>query len=92
MSTHNIPFLNIKKKITLNYPRSAALEYFLKGLKKEFEPAMVNEPSVLEPLKVYCSCELDSTLTLLHSERPKLYGVLSVLSAVGLITNTNIVY
>ena len=25
-----------------------------KGLKNEFEPAVVNEPSVLEPLKFYC--------------------------------------
>ena len=25
-----------------------------KGLKKEFETAVVNEPSVLEPLKFYC--------------------------------------
>ena len=54
MSTHNIPFLIIKKKITLNYPKSAALGYFSKGLKKEFEPAVVNKPSVFEPLKVYC--------------------------------------
>ena len=26
-----------------------------KGLKKEFERAVVNEPSVFEPLKFYCS-------------------------------------
>ena len=28
---------------------------FSKGLKNEFETAMVNEPSVFEPLKFYCS-------------------------------------
>ena len=28
MSTHNIPYLNIKKKITLNYPKSAAMDFF----------------------------------------------------------------
>ena len=28
MSTHNIPFLNIKKKITLNYQNSAAIRFF----------------------------------------------------------------
>ena len=39
---------NIKKKITLNYPKSAA-----KGLKNEFETAKVNEPSGFEPLTVY---------------------------------------
>ena len=45
---------NIKKKITLNYPKSAALELFFKGLKNKFETASVNEPSVFEPLKFYC--------------------------------------
>ena len=29
---------------------------FSKGLKNEFETAVVNEPSVFEPLKFYCSC------------------------------------
>ena len=54
MSTHNIPF-QYEKKITLNYPKSAAMEFFSKGLEDEFETAMVNEPSVFEPLKVYCN-------------------------------------
>ena len=34
---------NTKKKITLNYPKSAAMGFCSKGLKKEFETAMVNE-------------------------------------------------
>ena len=34
------------KKITLNFPKSAAIEFFSKGPKNEFEKAMVNEPSV----------------------------------------------
>ena len=42
---------NIKRKIDLNYLKSA----FCKGHKYEFETAMVNEPSVFEPLKFYCS-------------------------------------
>ena len=45
---------NIKKKITLNYPKSAAMGFCSKGLKNEFETAMVNEPSVFEALKFYC--------------------------------------
>ena len=45
---------NMRKKNTLNYPKSAAMRFFPKGLKNEFEPAMVNEPSVFEPLKFYC--------------------------------------
>ena len=57
MSTHTNIFniKNIKKKITLNYPKSAAMRFF-KGLKNEFKIAVVNEPSVFEPLKVYCIC------------------------------------
>ena len=55
MSTHNIPIFNISKKVTLNYPKSAAMGFFSKGLKKEFETAMVNEPSMFEPLKFYCT-------------------------------------
>ena len=44
---------NVKKNITLIYPKSAAMGVCTKGLKKEFETAMVNELSVLEPLKFY---------------------------------------
>ena len=40
---------NIKKKITLDYPKSTA-----QGLFPEFETAVVNESSVFEPLKFYC--------------------------------------
>ena len=45
---------NMNMKNTLNYPKSAAMGFFPKGLKNEFETAMVNEPSVFEPLKFYC--------------------------------------
>ena len=45
---------NIKMKITLNYPTSAAMGFFSKELKNEFKTAVVNETSVFEPLKVYC--------------------------------------
>ena len=40
---------NTKKKITVNSYR-----IFSKGLKNEFETAVVNEPSVFELLKVHC--------------------------------------
>ena len=49
MSIHNIPFSitkKKKKKICITYPRSAAMGFFYKGLKNEFETAVVNEPSV----------------------------------------------
>ena len=45
---------NMNKKNTINYPKSAATGFFSKGLKNEFETAVVNEPSVFEPLKFYC--------------------------------------
>ena len=40
---------NIKKKIILYYPKSAAM-----GFKNEVETAVVNKPLVFEPLKFYC--------------------------------------
>ena len=45
---------NNKKKITLNYPKSAVMRFFSKRLENEFETAVVNEPSVFEPAKFYC--------------------------------------
>ena len=45
---------NMNKKNTLNYPKFAAMVFFPKGLKNEFETAVVKEPSVFEPLKFYC--------------------------------------
>ena len=54
MSTHNIPFSMLKKKITLIYPKSIVMGFCSNGLKNEFETAVVNEPSVFEPLKFYC--------------------------------------
>ena len=49
--------INIKKKITLNYPKynnDCSYRIFPKGPKNEFEIAAVSEPSVFEPLKFYC--------------------------------------
>ena len=43
-----------KENITLNYPKSAGMRFFSKGPKNEFETAVVKEPSVFEPLKLYC--------------------------------------
>ena len=50
MSTHKIPFFNLKMKITLNYLKSTVILSF-QGTQ---DRAVVNEPSVFEPLKVYC--------------------------------------
>ena len=53
MSTHNILFLNIKKKFILNYHNLATKGFVPRD---EFETAVVNEPSVFEPPKFYCNC------------------------------------
>ena len=45
---------NIKKKLTLYYPKSAVMGIFFKGLKKEFQTAVVHKPSMFEQRKVYC--------------------------------------
>ena len=45
MSTYKKKF-NIKKKIILNYHKSANMFFFFKGFKNKFETAVANEPSV----------------------------------------------
>ena len=44
---------SIKKIFTLNYPKYATMGFFSKGPQNEFEMAVINEPSVFEPLKFY---------------------------------------
>ena len=45
---------NIKQKVNLIIPNLHLRVVIFQGLKNEFEIAMVNEPSVFEPLKFYC--------------------------------------
>ena len=45
---------NIKKKISLHYQKNRSYWIFFKRLKNEFETAVINVPSVFEPLKFYC--------------------------------------
>ena len=58
MSINSIPLSIQKRKITQNYPNTimfAAMGFFGLGLKNEIEIAVVNVPSVFEPLmKFYC--------------------------------------
>ena len=54
MSTHNIPFFNMKKKNIPKLSQICSYGIFSNGLKNEFETAVVNEPLVFEPLKFYC--------------------------------------
>ena len=46
--------LNIKKGNHRKLAKSAVMGFFSKGLKNDFETTVVNEPSVIEPLKFYC--------------------------------------
>ena len=46
-----------KREKSLNYPKFAAMVFFFKVFNNEFETAVVNEPSVFEPLKFYCICD-----------------------------------
>ena len=49
--------INIKMKITLNYPNNdnvCSFGMFSKGLKSKFEIAVVGEPSVFQPLEFNC--------------------------------------
>ena len=58
---------NMNKKNILNYPESAATSFFSRGLKNEFETAVVNEPSVFGPLKFYCLLNvIKISSTLIH--------------------------
>ena len=45
---------NMKKKNIIYYSKSAAMGFYSKGPKNEFETAVIKEPSVLEPLKFCC--------------------------------------
>ena len=52
MSTNNI-HVQYKKISPSIIPNLQPLDFFI-GNQKEFETAMVKEPSVFEPLKFYC--------------------------------------
>ena len=63
MSTRNIPFSIKENKLKLS--KICSYWIFFKGLKDEFETALVNEPSVFEPLKFYCTYH-SSSFTLIN--------------------------
>ena len=52
MSTHNI-YMKVCCVFSLESPH---LGLFSKGPKNEFKIAVVDEPSLFEPLKFYCFC------------------------------------
>ena len=53
MSIHNIIHFPYEKENHSIFSQICSHGFFSKGLKNEFETAMVNEPSVFEPLKFY---------------------------------------
>ena len=54
---HTIFNIEKRKSPYVNCPKSAAMGFFPKGIKNEFEIAVVNELSVFAPLKVNCSSQ-----------------------------------
>ena len=50
MNIQNIPVLNMKKKITLDYLNLHLWDFS----KNKFDTAVVNKPSVFKALKAYC--------------------------------------
>ena len=49
-------FFQLKKRKSVLIILNLQLwDFFSKGIKNEFETAVVNEPSVFEPLKFYCT-------------------------------------
>ena len=79
MSTYNIPFTIYKKENHTKFSQICSQGIFSKGLKNEFETAVVNEPSVLEPLKFYyrskslhCACK---ALQIKHLQNSKATGL-----------------
>ena len=52
MSTHNIPF-QYKIENHPKLPKICSYGFFSTGFKSDFETAVVNEPSVFEPQKIY---------------------------------------
>ena len=61
--------ISIKKKIILNYARYnnvSSYGIFSKGVMNEFEIAVLNEPSVFEPLK-FCCIQYHLTIPYLSS-------------------------
>ena len=49
-------FFNIKVRCVFSSEmQNLQICFFFKGLENEFETAVVNEPSVFEPLKFYCT-------------------------------------
>ena len=68
MSTHNKP-LAILKKTKLS--KICSYGIYTKGLQNEFETAVVNEPSVFEPLKFNCNSPIRVIEILLKKKKKK---------------------
>ena len=54
---YTIYLSNVKKENPPKLSKICRYVIFSKGLKNEFDTAVVDEPSVFEPLKFYCICK-----------------------------------
>ena len=54
MSTHNIPFFNMKmkKKNTLNYPKSAAMGFFFQGTQERVRKSHGKQAIIVGAIEV----------------------------------------
>ena len=62
MRTHKIKFHDEKKKISLNKYFLEQSKEFRRDSKNKFELAIINEPSVFELLRFYCTKFLENQL------------------------------
>ena len=57
MKTHNIPFPSMKTKIILNYPKSAAMEFF-QGTQKRVRSSRGKRPISVRAIEVLLYLEM----------------------------------
>ena len=68
-NTQHTIFNYRKKKISLNYPKSAAMDFFPRDSKTSSKQPWVNESLEFEPLKFYCILKIDRDTINTFSDR-----------------------
>ena len=52
---YNVPFFNRKRKSPKSIPNLQLWDFFPRDSRPDFETTVENQPSVFEPLKVFCT-------------------------------------
>ena len=84
MSTHNIPFSIYKRKSPKIILNLQLWNFFSKGLKNEFETAVINESSVFEPLKFYCTFDIRHSKSIQEETQKKRLRTVNVFNNSGI--------